>query len=636
MLRTLARFRRWLALVALAGLLVPVAADAKRRRARRGHKAAAAGPPPPSIECAESVPVNLAEGIPVTVTFAEPPARPVLTATVGRVEQLVDEGEGRYTTTYVPPITTDQVMVVLAAWDDANLGQPGLMRLWLQHPEDAPPGAGVRVATVIVPNRLEAGRTATVFLFVHAGNGTPRNLLPEVDAQRGKLSGPQRYGNGIYVADYRPKKVVGAAIDTVSARAGDIVGWADVLIQGARPATFEVTSSAESLVSDGVAKATITVKLADEAGKPMAGQTVRLDSAVGTVGEVTDIGDGTYTGEYTAPEILPPDRQVTVTAYVGEVLEGTDGVAQEFVLPVRPGPADHANVWAEPRRLPADGASTAQVWVAVLDKQGNPADGTPRLDLGRGSVSALEPADEGQWMATWTAPDMPALEYSERLLPKVTLGGDTVEVKGTLRLDPRPRAAAPPEKPRPASVWGPDVGFVTLFGGGHVAETNGLAVGFDWSWQIGGMPLYVGFDPGLTLLAGSTSAVDEAHVADGVGAVDIEVESALVPLVGNVSLRVRVLKTVFVRAGFGLGALLAFTRATSEVAFGGDADSFEVLAIGSAPVGAEWDLGSGMASLEVQYFRSLGGLSGPTQATVGVVGAIQGLTLSAGWRWSEP
>ena len=328
--------RRWLCVPVLLLLALPSAADARRKKKRK----APSGPPPPTVDAPESVALASGEGVPVLVMFDQPPERPVLTVTVGRVEELKDEGEGSYSAVYFPPPSTDQVLVMMAAWDDAHPGLPGLARIWLEHPEDAPPARGVRVAVVVVPNRVPSeGDPATVLLFLHDEKGKPRNMWAQVEAQRGKIGKTKRKGGGVYVCPYRPPRVVGMGLDTISASVGDIVGWADVIVEGIRPDTFEVRVEPEKLVADGTSKAKVTVRLGDAAGEPMPGQPVRLEAVSGELGEVEDKGDGTYVAGYTAPETLPPDGRVAITALVGDTAEGVEAVTQEGSIELVPGPA---------------------------------------------------------------------------------------------------------------------------------------------------------------------------------------------------------------------------------------------------------------------------------------------------------
>ena len=61
--------------------------------------------------------------------------------------------------------------------------------------------------------------------------------------------------------------------------------------------------STNTLPADGSSTASITVNIV-VAGEPVSGDTVTITAEQGTVGDVTDNGDGTYTATYTAPELV--------------------------------------------------------------------------------------------------------------------------------------------------------------------------------------------------------------------------------------------------------------------------------------------------------------------------------------------
>ena len=53
--------------------------------------------------------------------------------------------------------------------------------------------------------------------------GKPRNMWAQVEAQRGKIGKTKRKGGGVYVCPYRPPRVVGMGLDTISASVGALV-----------------------------------------------------------------------------------------------------------------------------------------------------------------------------------------------------------------------------------------------------------------------------------------------------------------------------------------------------------------------------------------------------------------------------
>ena len=76
--------------------------------------------------------------------------------------------------------------------------------------------------------------------------------------------------------------------------------------------------STTTLPADGSSTASITVNIV-VAGEPVSGDTVTITAEQGTVGDVTDNEDGTYSASYTAPElILTAPTTDTITDRVGK------------------------------------------------------------------------------------------------------------------------------------------------------------------------------------------------------------------------------------------------------------------------------------------------------------------------------
>jgi hypothetical protein len=84
--------------------------------------------------------------------------------------------------------------------------------------------------------------------------------------------------------------------------------------------------STTTLPADGSSTASITVNIV-VAGESVSGDTVTITAEQGTVGDVTDNGDGTYTATYTAPELVlsaPTTDNITIeSANTGETSTAT-------------------------------------------------------------------------------------------------------------------------------------------------------------------------------------------------------------------------------------------------------------------------------------------------------------------------
>ena len=121
--------------------------------------------------------------------------------------------------------------------------------------------------------------------------------------------------------------------------------------------------------ADGVSTAQIRIVprtvLGDGIGP---GLLVRIDhDGVGTLSPVTDVGDGTYLATLTAPSSPGFDRLDVTVRGAGGGMELTDAARVVYL-----GPPDGStsDIWADPRRLPADGFSTSWITVVPRDAQG--------------------------------------------------------------------------------------------------------------------------------------------------------------------------------------------------------------------------------------------------------------------------
>src|SRR5690606_859987 len=113
---------------------------------------------------------------------------------------------------------------------------------------------------------------------------------------------------------------------------------------------------------------TITVQLRDDGNEVYAasGGTVTLSTTAGSLGAVTDNGDGTYTATLTAPTSVG-------SATISGTLDGepfTDTAVVAFVA----GTASGANstISVSPNNLEADGTSQSTVTVTLRDANNNP------------------------------------------------------------------------------------------------------------------------------------------------------------------------------------------------------------------------------------------------------------------------
>jgi adhesin/invasin len=193
-----------------------------------------------------------------------------------------------------------------------------------------------------------------------------------------------------------------------------------------------IMADPQSLVADGVGTSTIRVVLVDGEGNLLTsgGDIVTIEVDRGSVGPVTDHGNGTYTAVFTAGTVA---GRVGVTANVATYLGIFPAYppGPEDVITLVPGPADveTSTVEANPTSLVQDGSQSSQLTVRLYDTFGNAipySDGTVDFQApGTGSIGPVTDHDDGTYTATYTA---------SAALPG-SMGGTSFDVVIVPRLD---------------------------------------------------------------------------------------------------------------------------------------------------------------------------------------------------------
>ncbi|WP_344028020.1 Ig-like domain-containing protein [Leucobacter iarius] len=163
-----------------------------------------------------------------------------------------------------------------------------------------------------------------------------------------------------------------------------------------------IAANPTSIVANGTATSTVTVRLFDGAGNPagVGGDAVVMNATNGTLGAVTDNGDGTYTATLTAPTAA---GSATVSFTVnGIAMSGTATV--NFTAGAAS--ATTSTISATPTSIPADGASTSTVTVQLKDANGNPltaGGATVAMATTAGTLSTVTDNGDGTYTATLTS-----------------------------------------------------------------------------------------------------------------------------------------------------------------------------------------------------------------------------------------
>ena len=174
----------------------------------------------------------------------------------------------------------------------------------------------------------------------------------------------------------------------------------------ASPATSTITAAPTSITANGTSTSTITVQLKDAFGNNLTtgGATVTLATTAGTLGNVTDNGDGTYTATLTS---ATAPGTATITGKLDEA-DLVDNATVSFAV----GPASPATstITAAPTTITADGTSTSVVTVQLKDAFGNnltAGGATVTLATTAGTLGNVTDNGNGTYTATLTSAAAP-------------------------------------------------------------------------------------------------------------------------------------------------------------------------------------------------------------------------------------
>ena len=179
----------------------------------------------------------------------------------------------------------------------------------------------------------------------------------------------------------------------------------NITVGPASGATTEITANPSSVPADGASGSEITVEVFDAEGNPRAagGDDVQLSTTAGTLGPVSDNGDGTYTATLTSAS-APGSATVSGTVNGSAI---TDTAVVTFTGPGPPS-GDTSQITAAPTSIPADGSSTSTITVELRDASGTPLTSgghTVQLSTTAGTLgSPVTDNGDGTYTTALTAP----------------------------------------------------------------------------------------------------------------------------------------------------------------------------------------------------------------------------------------
>ncbi|WP_193726593.1 invasin domain 3-containing protein [Paenibacillus guangzhouensis] len=245
----------------------------------------------------------------------------------------------------------------------------------------------------------------------------------------GTLGAVRDNGDGTYTAQLTAPTTLGTA--TISATVGGQAAASKASVQlvaGAPSAALStVDVGSGTLTADGTSQTPITVKLKDAQGHALTsgGATVSIATTLGTLGDVKDNGNGTYTAQLTAPTTL---GTATISATVGgQAIASKASV--EFV--VGSPSVVLSTVEANSGSLTADGASKTLITVKLIDAQGHAltsGGATVSIATTLGTLGAVKDNGDGTYTAQLTAPTTLGMATIS-----ATVGGQSIASKATVQ-----------------------------------------------------------------------------------------------------------------------------------------------------------------------------------------------------------
>ncbi|MFC5404907.1 invasin domain 3-containing protein [Cohnella soli] len=327
----------------------------------------------------------------------------VITSTAGTVGAVTDNGNGTYSATLTSPTTAGTATV------GASIGGVAMSATTsVQFMPGPPSAANSTIATSASSLTADGASQATITVKLKDGNGnalTSGLSAVTISSTAGTVGPVTDNNNGTYTAMLTSSTAVGTA--TVGAAVGGVplTSTASVQFVPGTPSASQSTIAAldSSLEANGTSSTTITVSLKDANGNALTsgGAAVTIGSTSGSVGTVTDNGNGTYKATLTSPTTA---GTATVSAKVGGIaLASTTSV--QFV----PGAAtaSQSTIAALDTSLVANGTSSTTITVSLKDANGNAlTSGGSAVTIAStsGSVGTVTDNGNGTYKATLTSP----------------------------------------------------------------------------------------------------------------------------------------------------------------------------------------------------------------------------------------
>jgi invasin-like protein len=293
---------------------------------------------------------------------------PALAASSGRLVDLKTSGQGRYTASYVMPQRRHPQAVILAA--KVPDSPPAWTVLYLRAKTTLPVNTNKSNVMVTLtlggqsygPVRTDSSGQVSIPVEVHPSQTEARAVAVD------------EFGN-------RTIRKVEIPIPRVSL----LVGFAE----------------REVLIADGHDATDIYIIQVHSNGSPAQDVAFLVHRPQGSVSKASRIRPGLYKIKYTSPAGLKKKQTKLTVADK----RNPKTSRQVFKFSLSAGQPDRLMVWTKPDTLFADGKSTSQITIKVVDRAGNSLDmHVPKISCALGKLGPLSAQGKGTFKAEYLAP----------------------------------------------------------------------------------------------------------------------------------------------------------------------------------------------------------------------------------------
>jgi outer membrane protein OmpA-like peptidoglycan-associated protein len=334
-----------------------------------------------------------------------------LASSLGTLGRVTDNDDGTYTAT-LTSATTAGIAKISARVNSVYVTDKAEVEFYtLTGPVVDASSSLITAANDSIPANGTANTLITLTTYDAGGDPLATGgATVTLSTTLGTLGPVTDNGDGTYTATLTSAVTVGLAVITGTVNEVDVVDTAEVDFVASTGPVIDaglslITAANDELLANGTSTTLVTLTTYDTAGDPLAvgGATVTLSTTLGTLGPVTDNGDGTYTATLTSSTT---EGTAVITGQVNEI-DVVD--TAEVVFVASTGPAVDAGsslITAADDSIAADGTSTTLITLTTLDAGGDPiatGGATVTLLTTLGTLGPVTDNGDGTYTATLTS-----------------------------------------------------------------------------------------------------------------------------------------------------------------------------------------------------------------------------------------